>query len=651
MNFYASLSGLTVAQKAIDLIGTNISNAATESYHRQEIQLTPVEYSGNSTQSLGGVRVSGITRSVDEILEREILRQEPLLGQTAQELETLHLIERSLGNLDANRLSESIDGFFNSITELAAHPSEDGYQQAMIEAGKTLSFHFRDVSQFLSGVSEQIIEGAEGMVSQANSLLEEIAGLNLQISSGWLRGSNNNVLMDQRGEALEKLTNLMNVSLDYRSDRLGAINVSIDGASLISGGEVTRLGLEIGADQRFSVVLENSGLPVGVTSGRIGGLLNLRNDLIDDITSQLDKVAVGIIDQINAIHIQGVGEDGSFNDLVGWPSGAPATELSDISSKISTGTLRIRITDTATGSITIEEIQINDLTATFSDLATDFDGLAGLGAWLDGSSLHLKADNGFEFDFLPVSDAEFGGGWNGTSTIGVDGILSNPANEDFTVTVIGGGNVGVTSGLQLRVENAAGDTLAIVDVGDGYQVDQPLRLANGIEISLSAGQILAGESFTIHGIVTSDETGILAALGINTFLSGGSADTFDVSQSIVDNPRLIAGAVGSGMADNVNFQRMSAITDQAISSLGGSTINEYYRGLVTGVARDIVVREAKQRVFDNIAQQLALQRDEISGVDVNDEAAKLIVFERMFQAVAKVLSVQNQTLQALFNSI
>ncbi len=651
MNFYASLSGLRVAQQAIDLIGTNISNATTESYHRQEIQLTPVEYSGTSTQSLGGVQVSGISRLIDEILEREILRQEPQTGQTAQELETLHLIERSLGDLDSNRLGQAIDGFFNSINELAAHPSEEGYQQAMIEAGRTLSFQFRDISQFLTGISGQIIESAEGMVSQANSLLQEVADLNAQISSGQLMGSNINVLMDQRGAALEKLASLMNVSLDYRSDRLGAINVSVDGVSLVSGSNVSTLGLEIGADQRFSVVLEKTGMPVGVTSGRIGGLLNLRNDLVDDISTQIDNLAVAIIDQINAIHVQGVGEDGSFNDMVGWAAGTPTTELSDISSKISTGSLRIRITDTTTGNITIEEIQVNDLSSTFSDFAADLDGLTGLGAWVDGSALHLKADNGYEFDFLPASDAEFGVGWNGTSTIGIDGILSNPANEDFTVTVIGSGDVGLTSGLQLKVENAAGDTLAILDVGDGYQVGQPLTLVNGIEISLSPGQLQAGESFTIHGIASSDETGILAALGINTLLSGKSAGTFGVSQAIVDNPKLIAGAVGSGMLDNVNYQRMSAVAGQAIASLGGSTIGERYRGLVTGLGRDIVIREARLKVFNEIAHQMANQRDEISGVDVNEEAAKLIIFERMFQAVAKVLSVQSKTLEILFQII
>ncbi len=651
MNFYASLSGLQAAQRAIDLIGMNIANAATESYHRQEILLTPVEYSGTSTRSLGGVQVSGISRSIDEILEREILRQEPQLGQTAQELETLHLIEQSLGDLNSDRLGHAIDGFFNSINELAAHSTEEGYQQAMIEAGKTLSFQFRDISQFLTSVSGQIIEAAEGMVSQANSLLQEIADLNLQIRSGQQMGNNNNVLMDQRGAALEKLASLMNVSLDYKSDRLGAINVSIDGVSLVSGGDVSTLGIEMGANQRFSVVHEKSGLSVSITSGRIGGLLNLQNDLIDDISSQLDNLAVAIIDQLNAIHVQGVGEDGSFNNLVGWAAGSPTTELSDISSKISTGSLRIRIIDTTTGNIAIEEIQVSDLSSTFSDFAADLDGLTGLGAWVDGAALHLKADNGYEFDFLPVSYAEFGGGWNGTSTIGIDGILSNPANEDFTVTVIGSGGVGVTSGLQLKVENAAGDTLAILDVGDGYQVGQPLTLTNGIEISLSPGQLQAGESFTIHGIASSDETGILAALGINTLLSGKSAGTFGVSQAIVDNPKLVASAVGSGMKDNVNLQRMSAVAGQAIASLGGSTLGERYRGLVTGLGRDIVVREARLKVFNEIAQQLALQRDEISGVDVNEEAAKLIIFERMFQAVAKVLSVQNQTLEILFQII
>ncbi|MCK4275926.1 MAG: hypothetical protein KAX78_05395, partial [Phycisphaerae bacterium] len=59
------------------------------------------------------------------------------------------------------------------------------------------------------------------------------------------------------------------------------------------------------------------------------------------------------------------------------------------------------------------------------------------------------------------------------------------------------------------------------------------------------------------------------------------------------------------------------------------------------------VRFAKKTALQIVSNQLANQRDTISGVDINAEAAKMLLFEQMFQAMAKVLSVQNEALQSL----
>ncbi|TFG49259.1 MAG: flagellar hook-associated protein FlgK, partial [Candidatus Brocadiia bacterium] len=115
-DFGIGLSGLTAAQNAMDVIGNNIANAATEGFHRQRLQLTP-SYSAQNGSILigGGVEIAGVTRMIDTLLEQEILRQNSTLEQLNQEYGTLRTVENAMGEFAAGGgLNAVIDNFFNS---------------------------------------------------------------------------------------------------------------------------------------------------------------------------------------------------------------------------------------------------------------------------------------------------------------------------------------------------------------------------------------------------------------------------------------------------------------------------------------------------------------------------------------------------------
>ena len=125
-NFSIGLSGLDAAQKALEIIGNNIANAATEGYHRQRVDFSPAYSSQQGSVLLGGgVNVKGITRIIDSLLEQEILRQQSALEQVSQEFGTLRTIENTLGELSTEDggLNATIDRFFNSLQDLSAHPA------------------------------------------------------------------------------------------------------------------------------------------------------------------------------------------------------------------------------------------------------------------------------------------------------------------------------------------------------------------------------------------------------------------------------------------------------------------------------------------------------------------------------------------------
>ena len=92
---------------------------------------------------------------------------------------------------------------------------------------------------------------------------------------------------------------------------------------------------------------------------------------------------------------------------------------------------------------------------------------------------------------------------------------------------------------------------------------------------------------------------------------------------------------------------MTRIGQLDSANLNGMTPREFFSLLVTDVGQSVATRQARKDSAQDIMQQLNRRRDEVSGVDMNEEAAKLVVYERMFQAMAKVITTQDRALQTL----
>ena len=140
---------------------------------------------------------------------------------------------------------------------------------------------------------------------------------------------------------------------------------------------------------------------------------------------------------------------------------------------------------------------------------------------------------------------------------------------------------------------------------------------------------------------------MLAAVGINTFFSGRNATDIAVSSEIIRSPGRIAAALGAEMTDNANALRMENLRNQALGTLNGMTPGEFYHRLITDMGQDISIKQIRQDSIEAVAQNLANQESEISGVDINDEAAQMLVFEQMFNAMAKYLNAVQTSLSTI----
>jgi flagellar hook-associated protein FlgK len=651
-NFTIGLSGLNAAQTALEVVGNNIANAATEGYHRQRIELAPATFG----QIPAGVNVAGITRMIDTLLESEILRQESSYGQVSQELSLLTSVEATLGEFsDSGGLNATMDTFFDALRNLAAHPLEQVPRNETISAAQNLTSEFRRLGSSLQTLEDQVALDARNVVDSINLLAGQIAELNGKIQAfetGQGVGEANN-LRDQRDRMIGELAQL--VSIETMQREHGVVDVAVAGVPVVTGSMVVDLGVGVSSDGTLVVFADGAdGTSLEVEGGRLGGLLTLRNELLEDVLADLDTLAKAIVDGVNQVHVQGLGPEGSFRELTGWALGTGG--LADLGSGVTDGTFYVRVTNTATGAIQRYAVDVNvsgPTPDTPASIAAKLDALDGLNASIASSKLYIAADAGYTFDFIPaVLPEPTAENFTAVSPpeVSVSGLYAGSENHLFTFTVAGSGSVG-NGALQLDVTDENGEVVGALNIGSGYAAGETVELDNGLKIAVGTGVLNAGDSFQVQALATTDTSGFLAAAGMNTFFAGQSALDMQVCRDILDAPDRIATAFGSDLADNVGALRLAAVRDEIREDLAGMTPGAYYQRTVADLGQQVALRQARQENVEAMRQNLQQQRDDLSAVDINDEAAQMLLLQQMFQAAAKYLSSLQTAITTLMDLV
>ena len=651
-NFDIGLTGLDAARKGLDVIGNNIANAATEGYHRQTVNFVPADSRQDQGELIGGgVEFNGTTRLMDSFLELEILRQQSSLGQVSQESSTLSSIESAFGELTGNKtLSDSIDQFFNSLNDLSAHPDEVIYQNQVLVSAQTMTGQFRTLGNYLNNTETEINLQAQNVVDQINTLAGQIAGLNDNIQRIEMSGSKANNLLDQRDQLVNKLSGLAGIQTQQRD--FGVVDVNVGGIPIVMGATTIKLQAGLNDDGLLGLAPAGSyTYQTTVEGGQLGGLINLYNSSIKDIHNNLDTLAVSIMQQVNQYHVQGIGSDGSFTELTG--QAMTSGNLSDFNPPVSDGSLYIRLTNTATGEVTRHEIKIDASADSLMTIASKISGITGLNATAADNRLSIQADAGYKFDFLPaVMSAPTTSNFTDSlpPAVSVSGIYTGSENQTFSFTVDGNDSVGNGS-LKLNVKDGAGQLVKTLNIGAGYAAGDTLDIGNGIKITVGSGKLNNGDSFTVDAFANTDTSGLLSAIGINTFFAGTNASDINLAANVADSPGRIATSLGAGMNDNTNAQRLASLGQTNIDGLDSTTASQFYRKLVTDIGQQVSIKKMTQSNAENLMQSLTNQQSNISGVDINNEAAQMLVFQQMFQATAKYLGTVQTMLSSLMDLV
>ena len=395
--------------------------------------------------------------------------------------------------------------------------------------------------------------------------------------------------------------------------------------------------------------------PLSVTAGRLGGLLDLRNNQLVDYHARLDSLAREVARAFDAVQSTGVGAAGNFRQLNGQRG------VKDIGAKLNAagmgfppqaGSLFFTVTDTATGERTMTEIVIDPAAQSLQDVGAAISStVPHISAFVNSQvgTLSLIAAPGYEFDFTggvdPTSATTFSAGTTTTAAIG--GIYTGTANDTYTVTFLSSGTVGVTPGLQARVTNQAGEMVATLDIGQGYEAGQPLQIAHGVTVTLAAGDVASGDSLAARVVGQPDSAGLLIALGLNTFFSGDDAATLKVNVDLAGNPNRLATSPTGQPGDASNLQRLIALRDSPLLSEGQLTFSQSYNETVADIGSEVrslnQLQETNQLLTDRINSEL----QSASGVDPNEEMVEVLKYQRMFQMAAKFINTVNDTYEEL----
>lgn len=146
---------------------------------------------------------------------------------------------------------------------------------------------------------------------------------------------------------------------------------------------------------------------------------------------------------------------------------------------------------------------------------------------------------------------------------------------------------------------------------------------------------------------SNDNSGVLASLGINTFFTGSDSGDIGINSRIVQDQRLLASGQGGGPADNSNLLKLSQFIDKPIDGLNGISIDRFYTQLIGTTAQSGAAEESLSTGFQNFRDSLKTQREQNSGVSLDDEAIRIMNLQRAYQAAARIVSTIDQLLNTL----
>lgn len=665
------VTGLIAHQSAINTTGNNITNANIPGYSRQRVEFGTLPEQLMGPGYLGaGVQVQGIERVVEQFL----INQLRLDTANFNSVDTKAALYKELDSLLADTstgVAPAVQQLFATLQQAAQDPTSLAVRQVVLNDAGILSQRFNSLYSMLQNQQQVANQQLDALVGQVNSLAGGIAQMNQSIAEATnANGAEPNALLDKRDEMVRQLAELVGVKA-VPDTSTGFLNVFIgNGQPLVVGNRANTLATTPSLeDPSVREIVFSSGTvqqPISqfLSGGKIGGLLDYRDEGLVPAMNELGRIAVTFADALNQQQRLGLDLDGNFgNSLFTDINSATAMQGRALGSENNTGAASMDVYIDDTSALTGQDYRLSFTSATAYELL-DANGrsltppqtgtLGAVPATIatpDGFEIRVGAGSTFAAgDIYRIQPTRL-------AAREVSVALNNPRGLAFSQPVVTGAsslNTGrgtISAGAMLSVYQADGTTvqstfatpnaltppiLVRFTSPTGYEVLDNTNPAAPVALAPPVtGTILPGQPNTVT---------------INDPVSGDPVYSFDIAGYPASGDSFTVGYNLNGSSDNRNAVALGDL--RLTDMVGGSlTVEEAYGALVARVGSTTASLIISSEAADSLLAQAQASRDAVSGVNLDEEAANLIRFEQAYNASAQVINIARSLFDTMLAAV
>ncbi len=618
------------AYAQLQTTGNNIANANTPGYSRQAVQLATAGSSGYTGAGYfgRGVTVSTVARAANMFLGSQAVAAGSTAAADGAQRDMLSQLEKLFVGGSAG-LGAAATQIFNAFADVAAAPGDLSARQAVLGRLEDFASLARASSSQIEVLQAQVKADVAGGVAEVNALAASLGRLNLSIAAATRSGQSPNDLLDQRDQLVQRIGQQVQVHSYIGADETANVFVG-SGQSLVLGGVSHALVAQADAADAshvsLGVAIAGQTTPLGsdtIGDGRLGGLMRFQDQDLADARGRLGQLVAGLAGAVNQ-------QQGFGLDLQG-SAGTPLFGLTGPRAQPAAGNAR-DASGAFVASVGLAIVDFSALKASDYQLVADpanagqysvtrladgqlFQPVAD-GAVIDGFRVTVGANApapGESFLLKPVSGA----------AADLTVLLKNPrglAAANPVTAVLGAANSGTASVMALTIVAApaapyAPFTVRFVDDNGGYEV---LDAGNN---PLATGSYSSGQPIQLDGI---------------SLALAGQAKTGD---------RISVAPTSHPAASNGNALRFDSLAASPL--IDGQTAADAYANTLSAIGVRMQGAAAAADTSSTVAQQASAALGGAVGVNLDEEAARLLQFQQSYQAAAKML----QTAQTMFDAI
>ncbi|MDC8784287.1 flagellar hook-associated protein FlgK [Roseateles koreensis] len=644
-------------QAALQTVGQNIANANTPGYSRQSVVLTTPDGQFTGAGYFGkGVTVQTVQRSYNEFLTKQAASTKSTATMDSTRATSLGQLEKLFPPGDTG-IGHSISQFLNSMVDVASRPADPSARQVVLGSASEVAARFSNAGQQLVDMQAGVVSDLKANVSVVNELSAQIAAANNQIAAANGTGQSPNDLLDKRDQLISQLSEYVQVTTLPSND--GTLGVFIGGGQrLVLGNNAQKLSVTAdpydnnAATVSISETTGPRALDASIlTGGSITALLQYQNKDLKDAQNMLGQMSAALATRIN--DQQALGLDLSNPPGKGAPLftfGAPRALPANTNLRNPDGTFTSNVNMTITDA--------KQLQASSYKLEADPSGAAGSyqltrlsdgvkrtvvdGDTVDGFRINFSGaapSSGDTFKLEPVAAAALNMKRALDQTSGIAAASPLAATTDVN-------NKGTATIDSIYAVNSKFDATKLpmslafggADPADANKVLYTLTLADGSSYSSSwgAGQAIGNQPNASPPI----------DLGFELNLNGVPRSGDNITVAATKFPSANNGnakAMLNIQTETFVGQRLQPDGSMAL----GSTINDAYATAMSDIGSRVQGATYLSGVSTTVAANADADKSSQSGVNLDEEASRLMQYQQGYQAAAKVL----QAAQSMFDQL